>query len=89
MYLSLFPNLAQETGLADNLILQVREVFEKQGAEQAAKLIDDAVVNKLTASGAAAEVRARIEQYRAAGMQLPIIFPLGEGLSEVIETLGD
>lgn len=89
MYLSLFPNLARETELPDDLLLQVRDVFGQQGAEQAGKFIDDGIVDALTASGTADEVGARIDRYRAAGMQLPIIFPLGEDLSGVIDALGE
>ena len=87
MYLSLFPNLARETELDNALIARVRSVFESQGAEQAARLIDDSVVDSLTASGDAAEVRTRIDHYRAAGMRLPIVFPLGDAAGPVIEAL--
>jgi 5,10-methylenetetrahydromethanopterin reductase len=88
MYLSLFPNLAQETGLADELITQIRARFESAGAEQAAELVNNRVVDALTASGTLSEVRERIGEYRAAGMQLPIIFPLGDDPAGVIEALG-
>jgi 5,10-methylenetetrahydromethanopterin reductase len=89
MYLSLFPNLARETGLDEALLTRIRARFEADGAEQAAQLIDDAIVDALTASGSADEVRHRLEQYRAAGMQLPIIFPLGDDIAAAIEALGN
>ena len=87
MYLSLFPNLAQETDLAEELISEIRSVFTVKGGEQAAELVDDAVVDMLTASGTVADVKARMSQYRAAGLQLPIIFPLGDSIDEVIKAL--
>ena len=62
-------------------------MFQAQGAEQAAELVDDSIVDVLTASGTVDEVKTRIDAYRAAGMQLPIIFPLGEDISSVIPGL--
>jgi 5,10-methylenetetrahydromethanopterin reductase len=88
MYLSLFPNLAQETGLADELIARIRTRFEASGADHAAELVDDSVVDALTAAGTPDEVRRRIEAWRTAGMQLPIIFPLGDDIAGAIRALG-
>ena len=69
LYLALFPNIAQETQLPDDLIQQVRAAFNQGGPEAAAAYIDDEVVEYLTASGTPAECRRKIETYRAAGVQ--------------------
>ncbi len=87
LYLSLFPNLARETELPDDLITAAREAFKTGGAEAAAEHIDDGVVDYLTASGAPADCRRKIEAYRAAGLQMPILFPLEPNLRMSIETL--
>ena len=88
LYLSLFPNIAQETGLANDLIAQARQAFEKEGQEAAATYIDDDVVDYLTASGTPEECRRRIEDYRAAGMEMPILMPLEPNVQMAVETLG-
>jgi 5,10-methylenetetrahydromethanopterin reductase len=88
LYLALFPNIAQETHLPDALIHQVRAAFHHGGTEAAAAYIDDEVVEYLTASGTPAECRRKIETYRAAGVQLPILFPVDPNVRMAIETLG-
>jgi 5,10-methylenetetrahydromethanopterin reductase len=86
--LSLFPNIAQETRLPADLIQQARTAFNQGGPEAAAAYIDDEVVDYLTASGTPAECRRKIEAYRAAGLQMPILFPLEPNLQMAVETLG-
>jgi 5,10-methylenetetrahydromethanopterin reductase len=88
MYLALFPNIAQETHLPEELIQQVRTAFHQGGPEAAAACLDDEVVDSLTASGTPAECRRKIEMYRAAGVQMPILFPLDPNVQMAIETLG-
>jgi 5,10-methylenetetrahydromethanopterin reductase len=88
LYLSLFPNIAQETDLPDDLIAQTRRAFDDEGQEEAAKYIDDEVVDFLTASGTPEECRERLDAYRAAGVQLPILFPLEPNVRMAVETLG-
>ena len=89
LYLSLFPNIAQETGLSDELVSKARSAFNEGGPEAAAEHIDDVVVDFLTASGTPEECRAKISEYRAAGIQEPILFPLEPNVQMVIETLSD
>jgi len=88
LYLSLFPNIAQETQLPDDLVQQARAAFSQGGPEAAAAYIDDDVVDYLTASGTPEECRRKIEAYRAAGVQMPILFPLDPNVQMAIETLG-
>lgn len=88
LYLSLFPNIARETGLPEELVLRTRQAFETESPEAAAAHIDDSVVDTLTASGTPEECRERIEAYRAAGMQLPILFPLEPNVRMAVELLG-
>jgi 5,10-methylenetetrahydromethanopterin reductase len=88
LYLALFPNIAQETHLPEDLIQQVRAAFHQGGPEAAAAYIDNEVVEYLTASGTPAECRRKIEAYRAAGVQLPILFPVDPNVHLAIETLG-
>lgn len=88
LYLSLFPNIAQETRLPDDLVQQARAAFIQGGPEAAAQYIDDEVVDYLTASGTPDECRRKIDAYRAVGMQMPILFPLDPNVRLAVEALG-
>lgn len=89
LYLSLFPNIAQETGLPDEMVRQTRAAFQAGGPEASAEYIDDEVVDLLTASGTPEECRAKISAYRAAGLREPILFPLDPNVQMAIEALSD
>lgn len=85
MYLTGFPNLAQEMGFDDEVLGRVRQTAQTGGLAAAAAQVSDAMVDAVTASGTPAEVHTRIAAYRAAGVNLPILFPLGDNLRGVIE----
>lgn len=88
LYLTLFPNIAKETGLPPELLAETRYAYNSDGPEAAARYIDDAVVNALTASGTPDECRERINAFRAAGLQLPILMPLEPTVRLAVETQG-
>jgi hypothetical protein len=58
------------------------------GTLPTAAYIDDEVVDSLTASGTLVECRRKIETYRTAEVQLPILSPLDPNVHMAIETLG-
>jgi 5,10-methylenetetrahydromethanopterin reductase len=88
VYLSLFPNVAHETGLDPKFVEQLRAMFSDAGVDAAARVVDDEVVDQLTASGSVDDCRHRLEQYRAAGVQLPILSPVDGALELTIDCLG-
>jgi 5,10-methylenetetrahydromethanopterin reductase len=88
LYLSLFPNIARETGLPEAWLEQVRQTFSAQGVEAAAPLVDDATVDSLTAAGTPAECQARIDEYRRAGVDLPVMVALEGAIDQTIDLLG-
>jgi alkanesulfonate monooxygenase SsuD/methylene tetrahydromethanopterin reductase-like flavin-dependent oxidoreductase (luciferase family) len=51
------------------------DAWRRGGKEGLIKAVPDSYVEGMTASGTPAEVRQRVEQYRAAGVQLPILRP--------------
>ena len=61
--------------------------WAKGDAAGAANLVDRRMIQALTIYGSPAECRARLEAYRAAGLDLPIIapFPIGEPVAETFE----
>ena len=87
LYLSVFPNIARETELDGDFILRVRQTFNAQGMDAAGKLIADEVVDALTVAGTVAECKARLAQYREAGLQMPILFPVESNIRMALETL--
>jgi 5,10-methylenetetrahydromethanopterin reductase len=87
VYLSLFPNVARETGLDEDFVEHLRAVFTQAGLEGAAPLVGDEVVNLLSASGTVEDCRRRLEDYRAAGVQLPVLAPVDGAIELTIDAL--
>jgi len=88
LYLSLFPNIARETGVPEALRDAVRERFHADGIDAAAQLVPDEVVNLLAAAGTPDECRARIQEYRRAGVALPVLIAVEGALDAVVDELG-
>jgi 5,10-methylenetetrahydromethanopterin reductase len=77
-YLGFFPRyrrVAREAGFA-HVVDSVADAYQRGGTEAAVPLMSDEIVATLTAAGTAQEVRARIAEYRRAGITLPIIMPV-------------
>ncbi len=87
LYLSMFPNIARETGLDEELLAGTRAAFDEKGLDVAARHIGDDVVDLLTIAGTPDECRARLAAYREAGVALPILFPVPGAMELTIETL--
>jgi 5,10-methylenetetrahydromethanopterin reductase len=87
VYLSMFPNVARETGLDPAFVRTLREAFSTGGVESAAPLVSDEVVDLLSASGSVEDCRARLEEYREAGVQLPILAPVQGALELTVDGL--
>ena len=88
LYLSLFPNIARETGYPADWLERLRQTFFAEGVEVAARLVDDATVDALTAAGTPAECQAKIAEYRSAGVDLPVMVALDGAIEQTIELLG-
>ena len=87
LYLSLFPNVARETGLDDELVAAVRGSFERGGLEAAVATMGTDPVRRLAAAGTPAQVRDRLDAYREAGVRVPVLVPV-EGALEAVLALG-
>jgi 5,10-methylenetetrahydromethanopterin reductase len=87
VYLSLFPNVARETGLEPELVRQIREAFLDGGVDAAAPRVGDEVVDLLAAAGTVDDCQARLDEYRDAGVELPVLAPVEGALELTIETL--
>jgi len=87
VYLSLFPNVARETGLETAFVGDLPEAFAQGGVDAAAARVPDEVVELLSASGSVQDCRRRLDEYRDAGVDLPILAPVDGALELAIETL--
>ncbi len=87
LYLSLFPNIARETGVDETVVSRTREAFNEGGVEAAVEVMPVEVVDRLCAAGTPEECQARIDEYRAAGVDLPILIALGDSIELAVETL--
>ena len=63
------PNLSLED------LVRYEEVWTQGGKDALLAAISDTTIEALTASGTVEEVRERVDQYRAAGVTLPILRP--------------
>jgi 5,10-methylenetetrahydromethanopterin reductase len=77
-YLGFFPRyrrVSREAGFA-HVVDIVADAYKRGGMEAAVPFVSDEMVATLTAAATAQEVRARITEYRRAGIALPIIMPV-------------
>lgn len=87
VYLSLFPNVARETGVDPDFIRTLSQAFAEGGVDAAAPLVGDDVVDLLTASGSVEDCRRRLDEYREAGVEVPILAPVDGALELTIDAL--
>jgi len=66
-----YARLFEESGFAR----EVRAAAGAPGVEAAARAISDRMVDALGVVGTAAQVRAGVDRYRRAGVDLPIVYP--------------
>jgi 5,10-methylenetetrahydromethanopterin reductase len=78
-YLSNFPHIAKETGLDPETLKRIHEL--------GAPAVSDEILDQLVVVGTPERCRQRLQAYRAAGVQLPIVAPIGN-FAETIEALG-
>lgn len=86
-YVYRFPELAREMGLSTDLIAQIAATAETAGLAEASGLVEYDVVDALAVCGSPDRCRRRIEEYRAAGVTLPVLVPEPLSLERVITDL--
>ena len=81
-YLGQQPHIMKASGVPQSLLDRVGEVLTWPATHEqvvaASKLVPDEVVQMLTASGTAAEARAKVDEYIRHGCTCPILYPLGD-----------
>lgn len=86
-YLVNFPELARVTGIDEGLIARMRSRSATQGLAAAGELLADGVIAQHALCGPVSTCRKRLDHYRAAGLQLPILFPTPESLVSAVDLL--
>jgi len=81
-YLGQQPHIMKASGVPQSLLDAVGEVLTwpatHEQVEAASKLVPDEIVQMLTASGTAADARAKVADYMRDGCTCPILYPLGD-----------
>lgn len=86
-YLVYFPNLARETGIDPEFLDRMRARAQQNGLESIFADLPDSLVEQHALCGPADNCRARLAEYRQAGLQLPILFPDPQSLEPVVHGL--
>jgi 5,10-methylenetetrahydromethanopterin reductase len=79
------PESLEPYGVALSEVAAFRAAW-KRGDPTARDLVPDRAIDALTVAGTSAEARTRIEEYRGAGVDLPILMPIGN-VNYAMETL--
>ena len=72
------PEIFEIYGLKEKDLEPIKEAWRKRDLAAAAKVMPDAVVDALTLAGSAEHCVERLKDYRKAGVELPIIMPIGD-----------
>ena len=86
-YLVNFPELARISGVEPELVERLRHQAALDGLQKASRLLSDELVAAHSLCGPPTACRDRLAEYRAAGYELPILFPVAECLRPCIEQL--
>ena len=86
-YLVNFPELARVSGVDAELIDRLRRRAASDGIDAASRLISDELVAAHALCGPPSVCREGLAEYRAAGYDLPILFPVPGSLRPCIERL--
>ena len=84
-YLVNFPELARVTGIDAELVERMRSAHAAGGLVAAGRLLSDDLIARHAVCGAPEACRERLDEYRAAGLHLPILFPTPASLEAAVE----
>ena len=91
-YLGQQPHIMKASGVDESLIQEINALLHwpatRDEIERAAALVPDEVVQLVTASGTAAECRAKVNEYLDHGATCPVLYPLADKVEEMIDAFG-
>jgi 5,10-methylenetetrahydromethanopterin reductase len=81
-YLAQQPHIAKASGVKQEVVDEIQSILgwpaTKEQVKKAMPLVPDELVQRITASGAPDEVKAKVREYVANGATCPILYPLGD-----------
>ena len=88
-YLGQQPHIMKASGVDASLLEEIGRVLTwpatPEQIEKAMALVPDEVVQLITASGTADECRAKVQEYVDAGCTCPVLYPLADDVSAMID----
>lgn len=72
------PEIFEPYGLKERDLEPIKDAWRRRDFAAAARVMPDAVVDALTLTGSADHCIERLKDYRKAGVELPIIMPIGD-----------
>jgi 5,10-methylenetetrahydromethanopterin reductase len=91
-YLAQQPHIAKASGVKPEVVQQIQSILgwpaTKEQVRAAMKYVPDDLVQRITASGTPAEVKAKVREYVKYGATCPILYPLGD-VKLMIDTFAD
>ena len=91
-YLAQQPHIAKASGVQPEVVTKIQAILgwpaTKEQVRQAMPLVPDDLVQRITASGTPAEVKAKVREYVNNGATCPILYPLGD-VKLMIDTFAD
>jgi 5,10-methylenetetrahydromethanopterin reductase len=91
-YLAQQPHIAKASGVKQEVVEQIQRILgwpaTKEQIRKAMPLVPDELVQRITASGTPAEVKAKVREYVDNGATCPILYPLGD-VKLMIDTFAD
>lgn len=89
-YLGQQPHLMKASGVSQDLLNEIHQVLRwpatEAEIENAMTLVNDDVVQQVTASGTPQEVKAKVREYVQYGCTSPVLYPLGPDVRLMIDT---
>jgi 5,10-methylenetetrahydromethanopterin reductase len=89
-YLGQQPHIMKASGVPQDLLDEIGQVLTWPATHDqvvaASRLVPDEIVQMITASGTPDEVRAKVDEYVAAGCTCPILYPLADDVHLMIDT---
>ena len=81
-YLAQQPHIAKASGVKQETVDKIQQILgwpaTHEQVRQAMHLVPDELVQRITASGTPAEVKAKVREYVDNGATCPILYPLGD-----------
>jgi len=81
-YLAQQPHIAKASGVTPDIVAQIQSILgwpaTREQVQRAMPLVPDDLVQRITASGTPAEVKAKVREYMKTGATCPILYPLGD-----------